>query len=83
MFFFQKIKFKTFFLPKKRQKKGNTTTTSVLYKVDYKIQDTDGFHKIHVPLLGLSALTYVMRAVWEPHTKKIIKGTTVACFPFQ
>ena len=24
--------------------------TSNLYKVDYKIQDTDGFHKIHVPL---------------------------------
>lgn len=20
-----------------------------MYKVDYKIQDTDGFHKIHVP----------------------------------
>lgn len=75
-------------LLKKKKTNSKTKTflaqTSNLYKVDYKIQDTDGFHKIHVPLLGSSALTYnVMSAAWERHSNKSIQGTTVACFPFQ
>lgn len=35
---------------KKKSKSKPSSKTSNLYKVDYKIQDTDGFHKIHVPL---------------------------------
>lgn len=38
---------------KKKKKKLNQNLprkTSNVYKVDYKIQDTDGFHRIHVPL---------------------------------
>lgn len=49
-----------------------------------KIQDTDGFHKIHVPLLGFSTLTCnVASAGWEPHSNKITQGTEAACFPLQ
>lgn len=37
-------------LKKKKFKIKTFLKTSNLYKVDYKIQDTDGFRKIHVPL---------------------------------
>lgn len=36
-----------------------------MYKVDYKIQDTDGFHKIHVP--HRDPVRTAQAAVWERH----------------
>lgn len=63
----QKIKIKTFL------------KTSIVYKVDYKIQDTDGFHKIHLS-----------RCRAPPHeatprvrlVSPMIQGTTATSFPF-
>lgn len=56
----------------KKSKVKTFLKSSNLYKVDYKIQDTDGFHKIHVPLQGFSALIYsTVSASWEPHSNKL------------
>lgn len=66
---------------KKTTKQNDQTLpqkTSNLYKVDYKIQDTDGFQKIKmiVPLQGRTALT--TSAAWEPQSRTMIQGTVAA-----
>lgn len=61
--------------------------TSNLYKVDYKIQDTDGFNKIRMSLSHCLSWDFLRSRMLfearEPHSNKTIQGTTVACFPFQ